>query len=233
MRNKLLIIFSGIIFVCHAQTGSKKLFPFSGTFTLNYEVKKVGNSSSVKGNIICAFDAANAAFIPSFANTMQDVVAAKLLANINYNELSMLTTMKGGKKIGLLTLVPKPVLEKSQKAPVITKTTMTKIIQSFPCQKIVVTLNDSTKIEAWITNSMVLPVNDAVQFSNLGFKNKSPFNTINITSLSTTSLETIVTTKNGDVTKFTVTDIKKVKPVAAFFSSDGYNIMDARALLMH
>lgn len=232
MNIKLFFISLVTIVSGYAQT-SKKPFAFMGSYTINYEVKKAGTTTPVKGNVVCAFNGYDAAFIPSFANTLQDIAAAKLLVNTNFNEITMLSTMKTGKKNGLLTVVPKPVLEnKTVKPPVITKTTLTKSIQSLPCQKTIITYSDSTKAEAWTTNALVLPLSDAVQFINLGFKNKSPLYNVNINALNTTSLETVIMYKNGDVITLSISDIKKVKPDAAFFKSDGYNILDARGLQM-
>ena len=221
--------------MCNAQTGNlnKKPFPFTGNFTLNYEQKKAG--STITGSVIYAFDNFNAAIIPSFAKLMQDVVAAKLLVNTNFNEMTMLTTAKNGKKSGLLMSIPKPIIEqnnKTMKPPVVTKTGLKKVIQTLTCEKIITMLGDSTKIEAWITNALILNISEAVQLTNLGFKNKSPFIAVNMNALTGTSLETTITSKNGNTIKLTITDIKKIKPDAAFFNSNGYTIMDARGLLM-
>lgn len=237
MKNKLFIILYGAILFCHAQTGnqSKKPFAFTGSYTLNYEQKKTGNNIPATGKVIYAFNNFDAAIIPSFAKLMQDVVGAKLLVNTSFNEMTMLTITKSGKKSGLLTDIAKPVIEqnsKSIKPPVVIKTGLQKVIQTFPCEKIIITLWDSTKIEAWISNALVLNISEAMRFTNLGFKNKSPFTAINLSALNGSLLETTITSKNGDITKLSVTDIKKIKPDASFFSSNGYAIMDARGLQM-
>lgn len=232
MNHKLLFIFTGIFLICSAQT-AKKPFPFTGTYTINYEQLTAAKTTS-KGTILCAFNTFDAALIPSFANTIKDVAGAKLLVNTNLNEMTMLTSMKNGKKSGLLTTIPKPAIEtaKTTKAPIITKTKETKVIQGYACEKIIITLADTTKIESWTTGAIVINIAQAIQITNSGFKGKSPLSAVNISSLNGTPLETVITYKNGTSVKLIVTDIKKIKPDAAFFSSSGFNIMDARGLPM-
>ena len=45
-------------------------------------------------------------------------------------------------------------------------------------------------------------------------------------------MESIITYKNGDTVKLILSDIRKGKPEPAAFSTNGYNIMDARGLPM-
>ncbi len=231
MKHLFLYLLMGLGMMSKAQT--KKPFSYTGSFTLNYEQKKASSPGAEKGTVLCAFSGFDAAIIPSFATTMQDVAGAKLLVNTSVNEMTMLTTMKKGNKTGLLTTIPKPVMESSKnKAPVITKTGITKTIQTFSCEKILVSIGDTTKMETWVTNGIALNVADALQLTNSGFKSKSPLYGINMGFLSGTPLETLISCKNGDTIKISISDIKKVKPDAAFFNSAGFSIMDARGLPM-
>ncbi|MDB5227909.1 MAG: hypothetical protein JWN78_2102 [Bacteroidota bacterium] len=215
-----------------------KPFTFLGSFTMNFDEKNVQGKSNA-GKIQYAFDGFQAAMVPSFV--IRDVKSLRALVNAQYDEITMLTTDNKGKKSGLLMKRPKPVLatadpKKAAKAPLIKKTGETKIIQGYKCEKLLVTYPDSTnkikKIESWVTADLALNTNDLITMANAGFKGKSPFGETNVSDVKGTALETNVLNRDGSEMKVTLTDIKKIKPAASLFTTDGFTITDIRGLPM-
>ncbi|HQO32448.1 MAG TPA: DUF4412 domain-containing protein [Chitinophagales bacterium] len=211
-----------------------KPYEFLGSFTVNFDNKNKLNKSTT-GKIAYAFDNYQAVMIPTFdyAKDLQ----MRAIVDKKENEITTLTTDAKQKKSGLLLRLPTATLDKTSatekaKAPVIQKTGITKMIQGYKCEKTLITPNDSTSIEAWITQELNLPFAEALTLSNSGFKGKSPFGKMNAKDIKGTSLETIVTQKDGTTLKITVTEIKTNKPNAALFSTTGFNIMDGRGLPM-
>jgi hypothetical protein len=148
----------------------------------------------------------------------------------------MLTTDTKGRKNGLLMQLPKPVIKtvegKQVKAPVIVKTGQTRMIEGYKCEKILVTLGDSSKIESWVTNEIMLNLSELVTLMNGSFKGKSPFSTSDVSAIKGAALETTITKKDGEIMKLTVSSIKTAKPEASLFSTDGFKIADVRGLPM-
>jgi hypothetical protein len=203
-----------------------------GSFFMNYEIKN--QSEPIKtGKVFYASDNNQVLISPSFSG-LKDVANIRMLIDLKEKEMTMLTTDSKNKKSGLLTLLPKPILNKTttvKKPPVVTKTGIYKTIQGFKCEKILVNLGDTVNIEAYVTTEIIMDFNNLVLLTNSSLRSKSPFTSLSY-DVKGTMLESIISKKNGDITRLSVSDIKKGKPDAAAFSTNGYNIMDARGLPM-
>lgn len=217
------------------KTTAAKPFSFLGTFTMNFDDKnKQGHYNT--GKIKYALDGTNAAIVPSFAN-MKELSSLRSVVDMTEKEITMLTVDLKGKKNGLLMKMPKPVLtkvtdEKKVVKPVIKKTGETRVIQGFKCEKIVVTLADTTKIESWVTNDILINMGELLNMTNAGFKGKSPFSKTNMDDIKGTAMETTITRTDGGIMKLTLSDIKKGKPDAALYSTDGFKVTDVRSMPM-
>lgn len=175
--------------------------------------------------------------LPTFV--LRDVKNLRAIVDAKYDEITMLTIDAKGKKTGMLMKRPKPVLVKADpkkpvKAPLVTKTGETKTIQGFKCEKLLVTYPDTTskikKIESWVTIDFALNMNDLLNLANAGFRGKSPFSETNVSDVKGTALETTLFNKDGSEMKVTLTEIKKIKPSASLFTTDGFAITDIRGL---
>lgn len=203
-----------------------------GSFFMNYEIKNV-NEVAKTGKIFYAIDNNQIVIAPS-SSGLKDVANMRMLVDTKEGEMTMLTTDAKNKKSGLLTKLPKPVINKSttaKKIPVVTKTGIYKTIQGYKCEKILVNIGDTVNIEAYVTTEIIIDINNFISLANSSLRNKSPFTSLSY-DVKGTMLESIITKKNGDVTKLFLTDIRKGKPDPAAFSTNGYNIMDARGLPM-
>lgn len=218
------------------QKGSKaKPFSYKGIFTLNFDDKnKQGHYNT--GKMQYALDSTQAAIIPTFAN-LKEISSLKAILDMDEKEITMLTTDVKGKKTGILMKFPKPILKqaadtKNTVKPLIKKTGETRVIQGYKCERVLISMPDTTKIDAWVTNEISLNMAELLSMANSGFKGKSPFGNTNLDELKGTALETVINRKDGGVMKLTITDIRKGKPDAVFFNTDGYKINDVRGLPM-
>lgn len=203
-----------------------------GSFILNYEIKNVGEAPKA-GTMFYAIDNNQVIISPSVSG-IKDVNNLRMLIDNKEGEMTMLTTDAKNKKSGLLTKLPKPVINKStttKKPPVITKTATYKTILGYKCEKILVNIGDTVNIEAYVTTDIIIDMNNLISLANTSLRNKSPLSKLTY-DVKGTMLESIITKNNGNVTKLTVTDIRKGKPDPLAFSTNGYNIMDARGLPM-
>jgi len=203
-----------------------------GSFTVNYEIKNT-NEAAKTGKVFYALDNTQILIAPSFSG-LKDVTNMRMLIDTKEAEMTMLTTDSKNKKSGLLTKLPKPLLNKNttaKKPPLITKTGIYKTVQGFKCEKILVNIGDTVNIETYVTTEIIIDLSNVITLSNSSLRSKSPYTNLTF-DIKGSALESIITNKNGNVTKLAVTDIKKGKPDPAAFSSNGYNIMDARGLPM-
>lgn len=213
-----------------------KPFPFTGSFTLNYEIKEA-NAKPNTGKIKYAFDGFLVSLIPSFPNTNKAIASMNTIINSKDNEMMNLTIDMKGKKSGLLLKLPKQVISKdttiqTPKPIVIKKTNESRVIEGYKCEKYVIDYTDTSSIVSWVTNDIALNSSDLLKLVNMGFRGKSPFSKTNLSDIKGTALETTITKKDGSSTKITVTEISKKKPDAIIFSYDGYNVADARSIPM-
>lgn len=242
MRNTFLILFNILSVLSFAQNKNSKTVIKSvatpiktnvaGSFMLNYEMKK-SNEVAINGRVFYAIDNNQILISPSAAN-LKDITNLRMLIDIKEQEMTMMTINNKNKKSALLTKLPKPILNTKtavQKNPVITKTGIYKTIQGYKCEKTLVNIGDTINMEAYITNEIIIDNSKLITLANTSLRNKSPF--IHLAyNISGTMLECIITNKNGNVTKLSVSDITKGKANPLAFSTDGYDIMDARGLPM-
>jgi hypothetical protein len=203
-----------------------------GSYFINYEIKNT-NQPAKTGKVFYALDNKLVAISPSNPN-LKDITNLRMVIDLKEGEMTMLTTDIKNKKNGLLTKLPKPVLNKTstvKKAPIVTKTGIFKTIQGFKCEKTLINIGDSIQIESYITTEILIDVANAISLSNSSLRTKSPFTNL-VFDVKGTAMESIITYKNGDTVKLILSDIRKGKPEPAAFSTNGYNIMDARGLPM-
>lgn len=203
-----------------------------GSYFINYEIKN-SNQPAKTGKVFYAYDNNQVVISPSNPS-LKDITNLRMLIDLKEGEMTMLTTDIKNKKNGLFTKLPKPILNKSttvKKAPIITKTGIFKTIQGFKCEKTLINIGDSIQIESYITTEILIDVANAISLSNSSLRTKSPFTNL-VFDIKGTALESIITYKNGDIFKLILSDIRKGKPDTAAFSTNGYNIMDARGLPM-
>ncbi|MFN8239041.1 MAG: DUF4412 domain-containing protein [Chitinophagales bacterium] len=213
-----------------------KPFPFTGSFTMNYEIKEANAKPNI-GKIKYAFDGYLVSLIPTFSNSNKAIASMNTIINSRENEMMNLTIDMKGKKSGLLLKLPKQVISKdttvqTAKPIVIKKTNESKVIEGYKCEKYVIDYTDTSNIVSWVTNDIALNSSDLLKLINMGFRGKSPFSKTNLSDIKGTALETIITKKDGSSTKITVSEISKKKPDALIFSYDGYNVADARSIPM-
>lgn len=236
MQRVLLFLFSISVLVSNAQKIKSTATPVNtnviGSFMLNYEIKN--NKEAVKtGRVFYAIDNNQIIISPSAAN-LKDITNLRMLIDIKEQEMTMMTIDNKHKKTALLTKLPKPLLNSNtatKKAPIITKTGIYKTIQGYKCEKTLVNIGDTINMEAYVTTEIFIDNSKLITLCNTSLRNKSPFTHLDY-NLKGTTLECIITNKNGDVTKLTITDMLKGKANPAAFNTDGYNIMDARGLPM-
>jgi hypothetical protein len=211
---------------------SAKPFAFQGSFILNFDNENKFNHNN-KGTIQYALNTYEAALVPTFSN-MKDINDLRSILDINEKTSTLLTKDVKGKKSGLLMSMPKPVLakdsSKKEKAPIITKTGKTKKIEPYKCEQINILFADSTIVSAWVTKDINIDFSEIIGLANMGFKGKSPFKLSRLTEVKGTVLEAVFTYKDGETMKLSLTGIKKEKPAAALFSTDGYKVSDVRGL---
>lgn len=203
-----------------------------GSFMLNYEIKNINETPKI-GKVFYAIDNNLILISPSAAN-LKDITNLRMLIDLKEQEMTMMTIDNKNKKSALLTKLPKPLLNSTsttKKAPIITKTGIFKTIQGYKCEKTLVNISDTINMEAYITSEIIIDNSKLITLCNTSLRNKSPFIYLDFSTKGSV-LECIVTNKNGNITKLSVTSILKGKANPAAFNTDGYNIMDARGLPM-
>ena len=244
MSKVLFLLFSILTLFSNAQNNKQKTTltkPISsssspintnsiGSFMLNYEIKNT-NEPTKTGKVFYAIDNNQILISPSAAN-LKDITNLRMLIDLKEQEMTMMTIDNKNKKSALLTKLPKPLLNsttKTKTAPIITKTGIYKTIQGYKCEKTLINIGDSINVEAYFTTEIIIDNSKLITLSNTSLRNKSPFIHLDY-NINGTMLESIITNKNGNITKLNVTDILKGKANPAAFNTDGYNIMDARGL---
>ncbi len=243
MDKILFLLFSILALSSNAQNNKQKttttkpiLSPINtnnvGSFMLNYEIKNI-NEMAKTGKVFYAIDNNQILISPSAAN-LKDITNLRMLIDLKEQEMTMMTIDNKNKKSALLTKLPKPILNSTIKikiAPIISKTGIYKTIQGYKCEKTLINIGDSIKVEAYFTTEITIDNNKLIALSNSSLRNKSPFIHLDY-NINGTMLESIITNKNGNIIKLNVTYILKGKANPAAFNTDGYNIMDARGLPM-
>ena len=244
-KNFIFLVLSSLLFSSiFAQTTNKKVTTTQkptvttvnvntiGSFFINYEIKSTTQATKT-GKVFYALNNNQVVISPSNPN-LKDVTNLRMVIDLKESEMTMLTTDNKNKKNGLLTKLPKPLLNKTttiKKAPIVTKTGIFKTIQGYKCEKTLINIGDSINIESYITTEISIDVANSIILTNTSLKTKSPFTNL-IFDVKGTALESTLTYKNGTIIKLILSDIRKGKPEPAAFSTNGYNIMDARGLPM-
>lgn len=218
------------------QTGTSnpnaKKFTFTGSYTMKFSAKDTkGKISSAE--IKSAFEDYKMASIPSFSD--DKTMNLRSVFDLKENTMTMLfVDAKKNKKNGMLMKIPKVSVTNTSSdvnvSSTIQKTNESKIIDTYKCNKWIITYSDGAKAIAWITTDLKINTAEAVSFFITGMKGKkSPVNT-ECANIKGCALESLYTAKDGSTVFMKMTDIRVGKPDASFFSTSGYEITDVSGI---
>lgn len=208
-------------------------FSFLGSYTMKFTTKdKQGKTTT--GEIRSAFDEYKMASIPNFTTGMSANV--RTIFDTKANTMTMLfIDPKKNKKNGMMMKMPQVTITGTDKSTTavtstIQKTVETKIIDGYKCTKWVITYSNGDKCEAWVTKDLSINTAEAIAYCTSGLKGKkSPINTEGA-NLSGCTLESTFSSADGSSVFMKLTDVRKGKPDAAFFSTDGFEITDVTGI---
>ncbi|MFN8283490.1 MAG: hypothetical protein U0U67_09770 [Chitinophagales bacterium] len=204
-----------------------KPFSFLGSFTMKYDiVDKFGKKSN--GVVKYAYEGFRLAMIPSF---IQGETQLRSIFDVKQNTMTMMITdVKRNTKKGMIMKMPKVTInntsfEKPATAK-ITKTGEKKKIDGFNCESYTIFTSDSTIGEFWLTKDIAINASESLAYMIAGMKGKPvPMNTSGV-DVAGCIIEADYKTKDGTTVHLKTSEIKKGKPDASFFSTDGYILND-------
>jgi hypothetical protein len=204
-----------------------KPFTFLGSYTMKYDLKEPNGKKS-NGTVKYAFDGFKMTMIPAFQTSETQL---RSIFDVKENTMTMLITdVKRNKKNGMIMKMPKvTVTNTSLEKPVsakITKTGAKKMIDGYNCEEYSVITSDSTIGEFWLTKDINISVSESLAYMAAGMKGKpAPFKTSAV-DVAGCVIEGDYKMKDGSTIHLKTTEIKKGKPDAAFFSTDGFKLSD-------
>lgn len=208
---------------------SAKKFSFLGSYTMKF-TNKDAKGKTTTGEIKSAYDEFKMATIPLFSDETEKNIRS--IFDVRENTMTMLIDdLKKKKKSGMVMRMPKiSVSGNKTETPAVSvsiqKTAETKIIDGFKCNKWVLTYSDGAKCEAWVTKDVTINTSEALSYFTAGMKGKKSSINTDCANIDGCALESTYTAKDGSTVFMKLTDIKKGKPAPAFFSEDGYQVMD-------
>jgi len=219
------------------QQGSANLttnkFSFLGSYTMKFSTKdKQGKTSS--GEIRSAFDIYKMACIPIFNSGMPTNL--RTVFDTKENTMTMLfVDIKKNKKNGMVMKMPQVIISGTEKSntditSTIQKTNETRLIDTYKCNKWIVTYSNGDRCEAWVTRDLSINTAEAIAYCTSGMKGKkTPINTEGA-NLNGCTLESSFSSADGNSVLMKLSDIRKGKHDPAFFSMDGFEITDVTGI---